>query len=231
MSARRIVLFAAAVSTGLGVSAGAVRAADDGYQDVLSSVLTSVGVLNADRSPEIDYRERAPLVLPPKMTLEKPVPEGSARTAAWPQDPDVVRRRREAAEARAPSLNILGNPDLKLSHDEMMKGRIASGSDNGTFESDARHSRCGNNGNQRNCLVVNPDELKAIDERYKASGLAEKKDVVAGEEPDRMYLTQPPKGYLRVSKTVKATVEPPKPKQDEADPKNELKYHEKPDDE
>ncbi len=94
-----------------------------------------------------------------------------------------------------------------------------------------RHSNCGNQGNQRNCLVLNPDDMKAMDERYQASGQGEKKEIVAGEEPDRMYLTQPPKGYLKVNKTVKATTEPPKQKIDEANPNAALIYRDHKDDE
>lgn len=230
MSARRMVLVAVSAATSLGLSAGFANAADDGYKDVFSSVLTAVGVLNPDVTPDIDYRERPPLVLPPKMTLEKPVPEGAGKTAAWPQDPDVIAARKAAAAARAPMANILGNPDLKSSHDEQMRGRIAGTDSADIPESALRHDRCGNNGNGKNCLVVSPDELKAMNDRYQASGLAEKKDIVAGEEPERVYLTQPPKGYLKVTKTVKATTEAPKPKLDELRPSSALVYKEHTDD-
>ena len=214
MSDRRHALVAATLVTGLAWTTGSALAADDGYQNVFSSVLTAVGVLTPDKTPDIDYRERAPLVLPPKMNLAKPVDPGSQRTAAWPQDPDVAKRRREAAEARAPRTNWLGNPNLKASREELMKGRLADGDSSAIPESSSRQSQCGNQGNQRGCLVVNPDELKAMDDRYKASGQGEKTELVAGEEPEREYLTQPPKGYFKVSKTIKATVEAPREKVD-----------------
>lgn len=229
MSRRRNAVFCAAALVSFGCSAGVARAADDGYQDVFSSVLTAVGVLRADQSPEIDYRERAPLVLPPKMELAKPVPAGAARTAAWPQDPDVIKRRKADAEARMPSANVLGNVNNRMSKEELMKGRVA-GTEN-MPEIAARRDACGNNGNARNCLLVNPDELKAMNERYQASGNGEKDQLVAGQEPDRMYLTQPPKGYLKTSRTVKATAEAPVPKIDESNPSAALVYRPKPDDE
>lgn len=209
MQNRRNALVVAALAATLGCS-GTAFAADDGYEDVFSSVLTAVGVLTPDKTPPIDYRERAPLVLPPKMALTKPVEPGSARTAAWPQDPDVARHRKEAAEARAPRPNLMGNPDLKASREELMKGRLANADSSAIPDSSVRQSQCGNQGNQRGCLVVSPDELKAMDERYKASGQGEKEEIVAGQEPDRVYLTQPPKGYLKVSKTIKAVPEAPK---------------------
>lgn len=229
MSRRHNAVFCAAALVSFGWSAGIARAADDGYQDVFSSVLTAVGVLKADQSPEIDYRERAPLVLPPKMELAKPVPAGAARTAAWPQDPDVLKRRKADAEARMPSLNILGNTNDRMSKEELMKGRLA-GTGN-VPEIAARHDACGNNGNSRNCLIVNPDELKAMNDRYQASGNGEKDRLVAGQEPDRMYLTQPPKGYLKTTKTIKATAEAPIINVDEANPSSALVYRPKPDEE
>lgn len=227
MTPVRCALFGATMIMGAGVFHGSAMAADDGYQDVVSSVLTAVGVLKADTSPEIDYRERAPLVLPPKMSLEKPVQAGANRSAAWPQDPDVAKRRREAEEARAPTENILGNRRDVLSKDDLVKNRTASA----TPQIAADHDRCGNQGNKRGCLVLDPDTLRAEGDHYAASGMGDKdkKDIVAGQEPDRMYLTQPPKGYLKTSKTVKATVEAPKPVIDEANPSSALVYREKPD--
>lgn len=231
MSRRCNAIFCAVALVGFGSSVGSAYAADDGYQDVFSSVLTAVGVMHADSSPEIDYRERAPLVLPPKMDLAKPVPAGASRTAAWPQDPDVIKSRKAAAEARMPSLNILGNVNSRMSKEELMKGRSASSDDGGVAEIAARHDKCGNNGNNRNCLIVSPDELKAIDERYQASGAGEKKELTAGEEPDRLYLTEPPKGYLKTTKTIKATTEAPVIKDNSANPSAALVYRPKSDDE
>lgn len=231
MSNRRNALVAATLAAALGCSASSAFAADDGYQDVFSSVLTAVGLLSPDKTPDIDYRERAPLVLPPKMNLAKPVNPASERTASWPQDPDVAKRRKAAAEARAPSRNVLGNPGVVVGRDEMMKGRLANGDPSAVPDSAVRQANCGNQGNQRNCLVVSPDELAAMNDRYKASGQGEKTELVAGQEPDRVYLTQPPKGYLKVSKTIKATAEAPKPKVDDADPKAALMYHPPTDDE
>ena len=222
---RRSALFALSISAAVGLAAGSARAADDGYDNVFSSVLTAVGLLKADRSPEIDYRERAPLVLPPKMALAKPVAEGTAHSAAWPQDPDVLRRRRESEEARAPSLRSLGNPHEGVSKEELMKGRVAAVNGGDIPESAARRAACGNEGNQRNCALLTPDELRAIDERYKAAGLGDKPEVVAGEEPDRQYLTQPPKGYLKATRTVKATAEAPKTAVDLSNPLSTLLGH------
>src|SRR5215216_5964954 len=57
-------------------------------------LLGSVGIIPKER-PRIDYRERAPLVLPPKMELRDPAdPQGlHAANPQWPNDPDVAAAR------------------------------------------------------------------------------------------------------------------------------------------
>lgn len=222
------VWLAGLVVAGVAGSYNAAFAADDGYDNVFSSVLTAVGLLKPDESAPIDYRERAPLVLPPKDDLTKPVAPGKARTAAWPQDPDVLKRQKAAELARAPSPNLLGNPNALASKQALMEGRTAG---SGPVESARRHDDCGNDGNRRGCLVLSPDQLREDHERYVASGGGESdhKEIVAGDEPDRVYLTQPPKGYMRVTRTVKATTEAPKVYHDESNPASQLVYRPKED--
>ena len=67
----------------------------------VKSALSAIGLIEPER-PAINYRERPPLVLPPKGTL--PPPQASLREAdpAWPKDPEAVVRARAAAEARKP---------------------------------------------------------------------------------------------------------------------------------
>ena len=50
---------------------------------------------------DIDYRERSPLVVPPRRDL--PPPEGNIaeRSPAWPVDPDVKRRKEAVAIAKS----------------------------------------------------------------------------------------------------------------------------------
>ena len=223
---RRASHVAAALSIGFGICAAApARAADDGYANVFSSVLGAVGVIKPDESPEIEYRERPPLVLPPQNALPKPLASGSRRTAAWPQDPDVVRRRKADQEARAPvrvpgdDRNEAGTPG------EFRKGRAAA------QEESFGPRQCGANGNARGCLVVSPTVLKEEGERYEASNPDAKEVLVPGQVPERVYLTQPPSRYMAATKVVKATTEAPAPRSDEANPRAFLKPHKSTDDE
>jgi hypothetical protein len=52
--------------------------------------------------PDIDYRERAPLVVPPSRELPAPVEYSEADKASWPKDPDVRRKQRDAFLAKNP---------------------------------------------------------------------------------------------------------------------------------
>jgi len=76
-------------------------AEDDDFIDkqIFRSVLHSLGLRK--EGDGIEYRERAPLVLPPGRDL--PPPEANAaktKTANWPDDPDVKRARKAKAERK-----------------------------------------------------------------------------------------------------------------------------------
>ncbi len=194
----------------LAASTGA-RAADDGYANVFSSVLGSVGLIKGDAAPDIQYRERPPLVLPKDAALPKPVVGASRHTAAWPQDPDVVKKRKEDAEAHAPHTldPTLSDHGMMLTHDEQMTGRVAETAD----DQPVRPNNCGNEG--QHCLLLSPAEMKRQDEAYRAANPDKDDTLVAGKEPEREYLTQPPKGYMKPVKAVKATAEAPEEKLDQ----------------
>ena len=102
--------FSARASLGLALGvvmllgAAPARAADDepGFDEkIVDSIMTGLG-FKKDGSAGINYQERAPLVIPPGREL--PPPENpdavTANNPAWPKDPDVARKKKEAAMAR-----------------------------------------------------------------------------------------------------------------------------------
>ena len=204
---RAAIALAGVLGLGLAMT-GPARAADDGYANVFTSLFTALGVVRADPPPIISYRERAPLVLPPQQGLQKPN-EGPRRDASWPQDPDVLRHRREVEEARAPVFGTGDHAEL-LSPGEIAQGRVQGEA--------VQPNNCRPDNNSRQCLLVNPDELKAMGERAAASNTDAGDKMVAGKEPDRVYLTQPPKGYMKPTKVLKATNEGPHRVVDESNP-------------
>jgi hypothetical protein len=83
---------------------------DDALPDVkvLRSFLKALG-LRRD-GDGIDYRERSPLVVPPRTDLPPPQSADPAvKAAGWPDDPDVKRARQLKAERKKPKTYNLGD--------------------------------------------------------------------------------------------------------------------------
>src|SRR5262245_3321691 len=118
---RRATAAAVALAMTLAWGAGSARAQDDDEENIpLDSKLwrqfmKDLG-LRRDGDAMIDYRERAPLVVPPSRDLPPPRDEAevAAKTTAWPKDPDVARRKQELAAEKA---KLKGN----LSVEEQMR--------------------------------------------------------------------------------------------------------------
>jgi hypothetical protein len=178
---------------------------DDGHENLFATVMNMLAMTpgKPDDKADIDYRERPPLVLPPKMDLHQPQQTGAQRSASWPQDPDVARRQKAANEAHWKGSPAKGTDTL--SKQDLMANRAANG------PAAVPEQRCGDR--QHWCLYVNPNDLRS-------QGILnnDAPEVAVGAEPEREYLTQPPKGYRVVTKKVQATFEAPT-KDDAADPK------------
>ncbi len=174
-----------------------------------------VGKDNTEDSAQIDFRERPPLVVPKAMDLPAPQPGVKARVANWPQDQDVVRRREEAAAARMPQ-QIEVNKNPVLTKQELMRGR--------SDDAPTAVNLCDTytNGVQ-DCAPTAMDKIKRVFTLGESKGDV----VVVGKEPDRKYLTEPPRGFRRASQTTRATVEGGYQRPDASDPKLYMREQEK----
>ena len=93
-------LAAIALGIGLVMAAGAARAQDDDEEDdktfeekIVEGLMAGIGGTNMENRG-IDYRERSPLVVPPKIDLPPPVAaSGEIKDPNWPKDPDEARRK------------------------------------------------------------------------------------------------------------------------------------------
>jgi len=190
----------AAFGLALGIAALAgsapARAADDEPsidQKVMRSIMDGLG-LQKDGEATINYRERAPLVIPPGRDL--PPPENTdavtANNPAWPKDPDVARRKLEASMAR--NRNVSDEREREqnpLRPDQLTPGgrppkRQQASTDNGYdppasgFGSQLLPSQLGTSkGGMFGAMFDNKKE-----ETAKFTG-----------EPPRASLTEPPPGY------------------------------------
>jgi hypothetical protein len=135
----------------------------------------------------IDYRERSPLVVPPKLNLPPPETANAAPKPNWPKDPDVEERRK----ARL----ALKNRDKSkewgqvLTPEEMKVGtaRVRSATRSPQPGDDSYGAGVGS--------VLSPSQLgfKGFGNIF-SSGDKPETTPFAG-EPPRESLTQPPAGY------------------------------------
>src|ERR1700704_5143249 len=96
---RALRLAVTAMGIGLVMMAGAARAQDDEDDDktfeekVIEGIMAGIGGTNMENRG-IDYRERSPLVVPPKLNLPPPqAVKGEINAPNWPKDPDEARRK------------------------------------------------------------------------------------------------------------------------------------------
>ena len=156
----------------------------------LQLLLSKMGILDIPEGPPIDYRERAPLVVPPSSQLITPrgVDDINKVNPEWPRDPDIARQRAAAAASQS---GFWGKRDEslygeRLSPDEIKRGTLKRGSDKSRPE-----------------FTTGGEELAMGKERYTPEQLGFKgwfvkqpeKSVEFTGEPERRTLTEPPSGY------------------------------------
>jgi hypothetical protein len=189
---RALRLTAVALSVGLVMSAGAVRAADDDDDDstveqkVIKQIMTGLGGTNMENTG-IDYRERSPLVVPPKIDLPPPDARGPAPVANWPKDPDVQQRRAAAAAAKTGRPEEVLEAARPLTPREMApkRARGASAAVDNSSPGDPNKN-----------IVLSPKQLGYEGGLFKNMFGSNKGETAEFKgEPTRESLTQPPAGY------------------------------------
>ena len=145
-------------------------------------------------SNDIEYRQRPPLVVPPGSALPRPQEPSSTRNAAWPNDPDVARRRAEAANARTPATQTeryrANASNTVLSQEDIRRGRTSAdlGRPTPTYEQNTYNNQ------------IEPIRIgKEMAARLNADDMS---NLVYGQEPPRRTLTDPPVGYRRPAGTA-----------------------------
>jgi hypothetical protein len=182
-------------------SAAPARAQED--TNMFNSVLGFVGMQFDKEQDSIDYRARAPIVVPPRTDL--PPPKEAVGDPAWPKDPDVVEERRKAMDSRRPAPQITPNRRVEMTQTELQQGK-------GPMPTDGPPDECQAGAGTPICLYAPWKALKSMVTGFHSD------TVQPGPEPERRYLTEPPPGYRKVTGVAKATIEPPKDQPDAADP-------------
>lgn len=187
---RALRLAAVALGIGMVMSAGIARAQDEEEEDlsidqkIIKGIMTGLGGTNMENTG-IDYRERSPLVVPPKITLPPPdTPASTANVPNWPKDPDVEQRKAALAAARAPSANPLESARA-LTPREMAMQRAKPKVQDTTIPGDPNRN-----------IVLSPTQLGVSSGMFKNLFGSNKGETAPFKgEPTREALTQPPVGY------------------------------------
>lgn len=198
---RRLSVLAGVLGVALAISLGGHCVAqtaqtaeeEDDAPDVklLRGFLKDLG-LKRDGDDQIEYRERAPLVVPPSRTLPPPQSGTVANNPAWPKDPDVTQRKREAAVKRRQSRTAAEaaiEDGRALRPNELDRGRVAAGAPvaTGSVVSPEEGAR-----------PLRPAELGSkglFGGLFTSFGPGKAETAPFTAEPPRAALTEPPPGY------------------------------------
>jgi hypothetical protein len=189
---RGLRLAVVALGVGLVITAGAARAPDDAEDDktfeekIIDGLMAGVGATNMENRG-IDYRERSPLVVPPKLDLPPPAEASKeVKDANWPKDPDEARRKAAIAARK------------KQNKDPIESGRLLSPSELNAART-ATPARANNDpvqpGNSSNNPILSPSQLGYNGGFSGMFGGNKTETAPFTGEPTRDSLTQPPSGY------------------------------------
>lgn len=189
---RTLRLAVVALGVGLVMTAGAARAQDDDEDDktfeekIIGNIMAGIGGTNMENRG-IDYRERSPLVVPPKIDL--PPPE-SAKSAIndpnWPKDPDEARRKAAIAARKKATPKSLTEAARPLTPDELNAGRTAA-----PVRTNNDPVQPGTSNNP----MLSPAQLGYTGGLFNLFKGNKPESAPFTGEPTRETLTQPPAGY------------------------------------
>ncbi|MEA2935233.1 MAG: hypothetical protein QOD74_1879 [Variibacter sp.] len=146
-------------------------------------------ILGGGSDSGIDYRERSPLVIPPAANLPPPAAgSGAEKTAAWPKDPDVARKRKTTRSANTHAIDAVAEGERNLRPDELKQGKIARANNDPIYTGSVETAGA----------PIAPSELggKQLHQWFGlGGGNREKIEAAPTERPTRSRLTQPPSDY------------------------------------
>lgn len=174
------------------------RAGDDAVPfdtAIVRSIFKDLGLKRGDEG-EINYQERAPLVIPPSRDLPPPQSPGAAlaNNPAWPKDPDIERAKVEQAQEKNRDVQA----EIEREQNPLPPDQLAPGAKGRKV---ARRGYeppdpSGNNSGDDNYRLT-PSELGYFGGLF-GNMFSAKDDSASARftgEPKRTTLTDPPVGY------------------------------------
>jgi hypothetical protein len=187
---RALRLAAVVLGVGLVMSANAARAEDDEddstfEEKIIKQIMTGIGGTNMENTG-IEYRERSPLVVPPKIDLPPPAAAAAeAPVPNWPKDPDV-RKRKEAKAARKNDNKDPREASRVLTPSELAVGKTAPAK---------RSAETNQPGDPGANAILSPSALGYEGGLRGMFGGTKTETAPFKGEPTRDTLTMPPPGY------------------------------------
>jgi hypothetical protein len=185
---------AGAIGSVLLLAAVPAQAQEDNAPDIqfIRKVLGAVGL--RDNTPNIEYRERSPLVIPPNTAALPPPVPADVNNPNWPVDPEVREAHARAVQATKPGAtgDMIYDDGRVLTPAELAKGRARGRGVTATPNEIDRQS--------------SPRELGAPtlwNFVGKAFGRVEDEEAKFTGEPARTSLIEPPAGYQTPASTYK----------------------------
>lgn len=174
---------------------------DDSAPGMLAKgIMQSIGAIPAPPKHELNYEQRAPLVVP-KDVASLPKPETGdvyGMKPGWPVDEDVAeanRMRAEAAEYDTTSRNATGNRYTSPEEVEAIRQVLAQSS-----EGDAE---------ERAKAIAEAQKLTPAQQQQLFKALKTREFYNANGSPVRVSLQNPPEQYLAPETTAPVTTEEP----------------------
>jgi len=160
---------------------------------IVRGIMEDLG-LKSGREAEINYQERAPLVIPPNADLPAPQQPGAAiaNNPAWPKDPNIARAKVEREQEKHRDIQAEIDRESKpLPPDQLAPGAKGRRVAVGKQPDDPSSSNYGDDS-----FRLSPAQLGYHGNLF---GLFDSKDDSASAkftgEPKRSSLTDPPVGY------------------------------------
>jgi hypothetical protein len=188
---RALRLAVVALGIGLVMTAGAARAADDDEDDktfeekIIEGIMAGIGGTNMENRG-IEYRERSPLVVPPKLDLPPPAAAAAeVKAPNWPKDPDEARRKAAITARKKVNKDPVEAARLLTPSELNQRGPKSSGGE----------SIDQPGGNPGASAVLSPSQLGYSGGFSGLFGGSKTETAPFKGEPTRESLTQPPGGY------------------------------------
>jgi hypothetical protein len=163
-----------------------------GVSGIFGPVVGFTGLGGGDKPPPIEYREHGKLVLPPNRDLPPPSSSASA-DPSWPVNQEILRKKALKEEGKK-SIAGVGDARLRYTHGFPAGEPVTVRSV--TPDGQTVKSSAGNSGSDSSPLG-NLNPLNWV-------GMG-KANAPLGPEPDRDWLTDPPKGFRAPVEPIKAT--------------------------